>query len=562
MQIKDMQYKRPDIQKFKSAMDEITENIKQSASVDEILALREKKLNLGRELNTASALCSIRYTCNTADEFYEKENDFWDEISPEIQNIELNYGAALLNSPLRSQLEKALSDVYFRYLEIESKAMSETIIPDKIEENKLVTDYTKLMSGLEYEFRGKKMSRPELAGFFKSEDRDTRREAYQVLGDVLNENKEQLDDIFDRLVKIRSDMAIKIGCKDYVELGYYSMRRVSYDVEDISKFRKNVLSSITPVVSRLRTENAKRIGIDRFMFYDDGIVVKGGNPKPVGTKEDIFNAAHDMYHAMGTETGSFIDMMLENDAFDVVARKNKCGGGYCTYIPDYKQPFIFANFNGSADDVDVMTHEAGHALNAYLTGNNRFADEIGCGGMETAETHSMSMEFFAWKYINNFFGENSEKYKFMHALQNLSFIPYGTIVDYYQHIIYSQPNLTPKERCSVWKELESEYRPFICLDGIPFIEDGRRWQYQSHIYEAPFYYIDYCLAQTAAFGFLLKSLENYDDAFAKYMALSKQGGEKYWPLLLNEAGITFPFEDGALSALSSKVEKIIESLVC
>ena len=277
-------------------------------------------------------------------------------------------------------------------------------------------------------------------------------------------------------------------------------------------------------------------------------------------QEEIFAAAKKMYHAMGPETAAFIDMMLENDAFDVDSRKNKWGGGYCTEFPKWKQPFILANFNGTAGDVDVVTHEAGHALNAYLIADNRFALELGCGGMETAETHSMSMEFFAWPYMESFFGEKADAYRFMHALESFSFLPYGTIVDAFQHVVYEHPEMTPAERNKAWLELEAQYRPHISLEGIPFIEEGRRWQYQMHIYEMPFYYIDYCLAQTAAFCFLLASLEDYDDAFAKYIRFSRQGGEKLWTDLLKEAGFASPFEPGATETLARRVEALLEKI--
>ena len=450
--------------------------------------------------------------------------------------------------------------MYFRYLEVAQKAMSPVIMEDMVEENKLVSEYSKLMAGIEYEFRGKKLSRAELAGYFKSDDRETRKEAYQVFGTVMNGYADKLDDIYDRMVKVRDRMAKKLGYENFVELGYYRMNRVCYGQKEIETFRKNILSSVTPAVSRLRLSNARDLGIDTYMFYDDGVTVPGGDPKPMGGKAEIFAAAKEMYHAMSRESADFIDLMMENDAFDVDARKNKWGGGYCTEIPAYKQPFILANFNGTAGDVDVMTHEAGHAFNAYLIADNKFALEIGCGGMETAETHSMSMEFFAWKYIEKFFGENAARYKFMHALDAFSFLPYGTMVDAFQHIVYQHPEMTPAQRNQAWKELEAQFRPHIHTEGIPFIEDGRRWQYQMHIYESPFYYIDYCLAQTAAFGFLLASLEDYDGAFARYIRLMKQGGEQYYDKLLEEALIPSPFQDGALQTLSDKLEALMGRL--
>ena len=560
MKVSQMPYEHIPLEELKSGMESIIAGVRSAKTVEEVLAQRERYLKLNTRLRTASSLCEIRYTCNTADEYYVAEHDYFDQIGPEIGNLDNEYGRALLEHPLRSQLEQALSPVYFRYLEVQSKAMSPEIVEDMIEENQLTSEYSKLMAGLEFEFRGKKLSRAALAAYFKDDDRETRKEAYTVFGHGMNAVAPQLDDIFDRMVKVRTRMAKKLGYDSFTQLGYYRMNRVCYGQKEVETFRRNVLEAITPAVARMRTENAKKLGVDTYMFYDDGVIIPGGDPKPMGGKEEIFAAAREMYHQMSEESGKFIDMMLENEAFDVDPRKNKWGGGYCTEIPQYKQPFILANFNGTAGDVDVMTHEAGHAFNAYLIADNKFALEIGCGGMETAETHSMSMEFFAWKYIDKFFGENARKYQFMHALDALSFIPYGTMVDAFQHIVYDNPDLTPAQRCQAWKELEAQFRPHIHAEGIPFIEDGRRWQYQMHIYESPFYYIDYCLAQTAAFGFLLASLEDYDGAYARYIRLMRQGGETYYDQLLKEAEIPSPFQDGALSDLARRVEKTLQDI--
>lgn len=349
-----------------------------------------------------------------------------------------------------------------------------------------------------------------------------------------------------------------MGYQNFIELGYCRMERMCYDVQAVQTFRENIVRDIVPVVSRLRLENAKRLGIDTFRLYDNEFFTPGGDPTPCG-KDDLFAAAQKMYDAMGDVPGAFFRMMCENEAFDVESRPNKWGGGYCTEFPKFRQPFILANFNGTSGDVDVVTHEAGHALNAYLIADNRFALELGCGGMETAETHSMSMEFFAWPYLDAFFPKagDAERYRFQHALDALSFLPYGTMVDEFQHRVYAEPDLTPAGRNAVWLELEAKYRPYIDQNGIPYLERGTRWQYQMHIYETPFYYIDYCLAQTAAFQFLLASQDDYDGAFARYLQLSQQGGEKLWTDLLAEAGFRSPFEPGALAQLAAQVEPLI-----
>ena len=557
MKVSELPYRRVTIEEVREVMEPVLEKIRNASSADDILSAREDYLRILLEYQSNSALAYMRYSINTVEEFYVAENAYYDEIGPEVQNYSVRYASLLLDSPFRGELEELLSPVLFRAMEVERKSMSPEIIPDMVEENKLVREYSDLMAGLEFTFRGEKMPRAMLMKYAKDPDRETRRECYEVLGRGLKEHAAELDDIYDRMVHVRDRMAKKMGYPNFIELGYARMGRLCYDADTVKKFRENILTDIVPAVSRFRLENAEKLGIDRYMLYDDGIVIPGGDPKPCG-KEEIFSAAKEMYHAMGGETGAFIDMMLSNDAFDVDSRKNKWGGGYCTEFPKWKQPFILANFNGTAGDVDVVTHEAGHALNSWLISDNRFALELGCGGMETAETHSMSMEFFAWPYMERFFGEGAARYRFMHALEAFSFLPYGTMVDHFQHIVYENPDMTPAERKETWRKLEAQYRPHISTEGMPYLEEGTRWQYQMHIYETPFYYIDYCLAQTAAFCFLLDSREDWDGAFARYLRLSRQGGERVWTDLLKEAGFPSPFEPGALRELGERVEALLE----
>ena len=438
--------------------------------------------------------------------------------------------------------------------------MSPEIIEDMVEENKLISQYSKMMAAMEFEFRGEKLPRSMLMKHAKSPDRATRKETYEVLGNTLKAHSEELDNIFHQLVQVRDRMAKKMGYQNFVELGYYRMGRLCYGPEEVKKFRENVRRDIVPVVSRLRTEVGKRLGVDKLMIYDYDLIFPQGDPNPKGDKKEIFSAAKAMYHDMSKETGEFFDFMLETDAFDVESRKNKWGGGYCTNFMAYHQPFILANFNGTSGDVDVVTHEAGHAFAEYTIAHNKYMVELNVGGMETAETHSMSMEFFAWPYMEHFFGEDAERYKFMHLLDALSFLPYGTIVDDFQRQVYENPQWTPEERKAAWRKLEAEFRPHITFDGVPYLEEGTRWQYQMHIYETPFYYIDYCLAQTAALQFLLESRKDYDDAFSRYVRLLSQGGEKVFTDLLQEAGLKSPFKEGALKEVAQEIEALLKSL--
>ena len=559
MKVSELEYRRVTIEYMRDEVAEIVAQIEHAQSVEDVLEARKRYIALCEEYSTASALSYMRYTINTVDAFYLAEKDYYDEISPEAANLDLSYNTALMNSKYRQELEQRLSPLLFRSIENSMKAMSPVIIEDMVEENKLISEYSKLMAGMEFTFRGETMSRAQLMGYASDDDRETRKECYEVLGKTLAMHRTELDRIFDDLVHVRHRMAKKLGYTNFIEFGYYRMNRLCYDEHMIANFRENVRKDFVPVVARLREEAARKMGLDRVMLYDLSVIVPGGDPKPCGTAE-IFAAAKDMYSSMSEETAAFIQMMLENEAFDVEARKNKWGGGYCTEFMKYRQPFILANFNGTTDDVDTMVHEVGHALNSYLIMDNEYATELSCGGMETAETHSMGMEFFAWPYMEKFFGEKAAAYRYRHAMDTLSFIPYGTIVDAFQHIVYANPDMTPAERNAAWLQLEKDFRPFLSMEGMSYLEEGTRWQYQMHIYETPFYYIDYCLAQTAAFQFLLASLEDYKDAFERYMNLSRQGGEKAWDELLREAGFRSPFEDGALKEVAEKMESLIQKI--
>ena len=562
VKVSELNYERVTIEEFTREMEAVIRQVKEAKSASDILAARDRCNALSVRWQTAEALSYMRYSINTVDEFYVAEKDYYDEVGPLAQNEMLAYTKAMLDTPFRKELEDsgAIIPLVFRSFEVELKSMSPEIIEDMVEENKLVSRYSQLMAAMEFDFRGEKLPRPMLMKYAKSPDRATRKEAYEVLGNTLKAHSNHLDEIFDQMVKVRDRMAKKMGYKNFVELGYYRMGRLCYGPEEVKAFRENIRKDVVPVVARLRTEIGKKLGVDRLMVYDYDLIFPQGDPAPKGGKEAIFAAARAMYHDMSPETGTFFDFMLETEAFDVESRKHKWGGGYCTSFMAYKQPFILANFNGTAGDVDVVTHEAGHAFADYTIADNKYVVELNVGGMETAETHSMSMEFFAWPYMEGFFGEDARRYQFMHLLDALSFLPYGTIVDDFQRQVYENPDWTPEDRKAAWRRLEAAFRPHLSFDGVPYLEEGTRWQYQMHIYETPFYYIDYCLAQTAALQFLLESRKDYHDAFRRYVRFLSQGGEKVFTDLLAEAGLKSPFEPGALQEVAKESEALLRDL--
>ncbi|MBE6673963.1 MAG: M3 family oligoendopeptidase [Ruminococcaceae bacterium] len=556
--ISEMAYVRVSKDSVIEQIKDIIARIENAKSSDELLSLRNEYNTLSEHVGTMARLASTRLNLNSRDEFYTAEMDYYNSALPEIQMYDIKFTKAFLDSPYLEEAKKELNPLVITMMELSLKCADERVLEEMQEENRLTTEYSKFVSELTYDFRGEKLTLGALRKYMQDSDRETRREAYNALGKSLGENSDYLDGIYDKMVKVRDKMAKKLGYENYVGLGYNLMQRTAYDKEAVKVFRENVLTDLVPVITELKKKIAQKLGIDELKLYDDSTYSEN-DPKPILDAEGILAAGKEMYHEMSPETREFIDMMFESDAFDVLPREGKWTGGYMTFFPDYRQPFIFANFNGTTADVDVITHEAGHAF-AYYVGRNEMLPETQLGGMETAESHSMSMEFFAWKYMDKFFGERADAYKYKHLFSALAFIPYGVIVDYFQQIVYENPEMTPAQRNEVWKSLEKQFRPYMNADGIEYLEKGTRWQYQNHIFQSPFYYIDYCLAQVVAFEFLQLSLEDYEGALRTYIDHAGRTGNYNFTELIKMAGLKSPFESGALSQVARMCRELLEKL--
>lgn len=556
--ISEMHYERVDKDSVIKEIQDVITRTEKATSVRELLICREDYNKLSDLVGTTVRLASTRLNLNSRDEFYTAEMDYYNAAMPEIQMYDIKFTKAFLNSAYIEDAKKELNPLVTKMMELSLKCADERVVEEMQEENKLTQEYSKFVSELTYNFRGEKLTLGALRKYMQDSDRETRKEAYNALGKALGENQEFLDGIYDKMVKVRDKMAKKLGYENYVGLGYNLMQRTAYNKEDVRIFRENVLKDLVPVITELKEKIAVKLNIDKMKLYDDNTYSED-DPKPILDAQGILEAGKEMYHEMSPETKEFIDMMFESDAFDVLPREGKWTGGYMTFFPAYRQPFIFANFNGTTADVDVITHEAGHAF-AYYLGRYDMLPETQLGGMETAESHSMSMEFFAWKYMDKFFGDRADAYKYKHLFSALAFIPYGVIVDYFQEIVYENPEMTPAERNKVWKDLESKFRPYMDAQGIEYLENGTRWQYQNHIFQSPFYYIDYCLAQVVAFEFLRLSLEDYEGALKTYIEHASRTGNFGFTDLIKMAGLKSPFEQGALTEVASMCRELLEKL--
>ncbi|MBR6322016.1 MAG: M3 family oligoendopeptidase [Lachnospiraceae bacterium] len=553
MKFSEMPYERIDVAKTREALEALIGKIGEVKSGEELFAVHEEYTALSEELFSNITIAQIRHSIDTTDEFYEKENDFYDENLPLIQDADMAYKKALYESPYREEMAEITGPVMFRNIELAMKAFDPKIIPFMQEENALSTRYSKLIATAKIEFNGETCNLTRMRVFQTSDDREVRKAAWKAVSGWFLSVTDEIDEIYDKMVKVRTEMAKAMGYENYIELGYYRMNRNDYGREMVENFRRQVKESFVPFVSELSEKRRVRLGLDALKYYD-GVYFPEGNPKPHGTPQEILEAGQKMYHDLAPETGEFMDFMMDNELFDVLGRPTKEQGGYMTYIPKYKSPFVFANFNGTSADVDVITHECGHAFQGYLVRDEKIAEHRDIT-METAEIHSMSMEYFTYDYMDRFFGERADDYRTMHFEDACAFLPYGCMVDEFQHIIYEKPELMPAERKLVWKELEKVYRPDTDFDGDPFFGEGGWWQRQGHIFGAPFYYIDYVLASVCAMQYKVKMDEDYRAAWASYLALCRLSAKKFYREELREAGLDIPFEDGTIEKLTANLKK-------
>ena len=556
LKFREMPYERPDGEALKTSMRTLTEKLCAAGSYDAAKAVFLEKETLSKHIQTLATLAQVRHTIDTRDKFYDEENGFWNQLSPELEEYSQEWTKAMLASPYRADFEKEYGTLMFLNAEIALKTFSPEIIPELQKENDLTTEYDKLIASAQIPFEGGVYTLSQLSPFKTGADDAQRLAAWKAEGGWYKEHQSELDRIYDELVDLRDTMGKKLGYKGYTELGYYRMGRNCYGKADVEKFRAAVRKYLVPVAESIYQEQAKRLGKTYpLSFADAALSFRSGNPRPCGDAEHILAHGQKFYDELSPETSAFFRMMRERELLDILSTEGKAAGGYCCTIPDYDVPFIFANFNGTQHDVEVVTHEAGHAFEAYL---NAWRVPMDDPSMEACEVHSMSMEFMAWPWAEGFFGKDTRKYLYSHLAKALTFIPYGTMVDHFQHEVYAHPEYTPEQRHNIWRDLLKVYMPWMRRDDIPFYGDGKGWQRQHHIYESPFYYIDYCLAQSVALQFWALTQEDHAAAWKRYMDLVKLAGTRTFRQLTDAAGLETPFGPEALRKVAAKAKEWLE----
>ena len=560
MKFNEMTYTRPDIDALLARCRELAAKAAAAPDGDALVRLYYEQSEAFAEYNTAANLANIHYTCDTRDAYWKAEQDFFDANGPAVTNASVEISRAFLANSHVDALTEKFGTTCVAGMKNAVLSMDDRTVELQQQFNALVSRYQQIYGGALVELDGKQLTIPQLGPYKEDLDPAVRRAAYEAEAGYFDAHRAELDELYGQIVQNLNAQARVMGYHDYSELSYVRMNRIGYGPEEIRKFRDQVANDVVPQLQKVMALRAKRTGIAHPAFTDLPILFRDGNPKPIPGYKARMDAAHTMYHELSPETAEFIDFMQDNELFDVESRPGKMSGGYMTSLPSYKAPFIFANWNDTSGDVDVLTHECGHAFEGYVAERDpAIPADLECPGMESAEIHSMAMEFLTAPWHHLLFGRDTDKYALLHAEDSFVFLAYGCEVDEFQHIMYQNPDLTPDERNAEWLKLEKKYRPWIDFAGLPFYGRGAGWQRQLHIYECPFYYIDYCLSTMAALQFFLLSLTDHKDAWARYLRLVRRAGTASYTELLETAGLKVPFEEGSIKGIAQQMTDWLEN---
>jgi M3 family oligoendopeptidase len=513
--------------------------------------------DLRRRLNTWCEMTSLNFSQDTTNEEYQQAQEYSDELRPKLTALEVAMKRRLLNSQDRTELESILGQQAFSLWSADVTTFEPAIEDDLVQESKLVNQYVQLLASAELKFSGETVNLSGISQYTQDSDRQTRYEAEKVRWQFFSQNQAQLDSIYDQLVKLRHQMAQKLGYDNYTGLGYKRMQRIDYTEADVSSYRDEVVAKVVPLAQKIIDQKAQKLQLEQVMYWDESVFDLQGNPKPQGDHDWMLKQAQQMFDAMHPELGSFFAMMVTGNFMDLKTRPGKAGGGFCTSFPTTGIPYIFANFNQTKGDVEVFTHEMGHAFQAWQSRHLPLIDYL-WPTLESCEIHSMSLEFLTWSQMDKFFGDDADRFREIHLAQSILFLPYGCAVDHFQHLVYAHPEATPQERNQMWQQMEARYLPWRQYGDIDYPAQGGLWQEKQHIYCSPFYYIDYTLALCCAMQFWVKAESDFTSTLADYIALCQRGGQAPFQSLTSSANLLSPFKSGSLANVITKAQQFLD----
>ena len=505
----------------------------------------------------------IKMTCNTEDKSLEEAfNYFCLHIQPHIQPMSDALNKKLLASPFLNELDQEQYFTYLRSIRKSIELYREENIPVQAELAVMQQQYGQITGAMMVTVDGREYTLQQAARFLESPDRKKREEVYCKIQECRLQQKQKLDDLYNRLIALRHKEAQNAGFNSYTAYRFKELGRFDYTEQDCFQFHEAVKQHVLPLVNEIYEKKKQKLGVDTLRPWDLDAEPQGSQPlRPFATGEELLQKTIDCFNRMRPFFGNCLQKMNELHHLDLESRKGKAPGGYNCPLAESGAPFIFMNAAGQMQDVTTMVHEGGHAIHSFL------AHPLQLNGfkeypMEIAEVASMSMELFSMDYWDSFFSNASDLIKAkQHQLERvITIFPWIAIIDKFQHWVYQYPTHSPQQRTEAWDKIVMEFSDSVLDYTALEAYRSNAWQRQLHLFEVPFYYIEYGIAQLGAIGMWMQYKRNPQQAFNNYCKALALGGTKTLPQLYKTAGLEFDFSPNKIKLLMDFVKEEMNEL--
>ena len=503
----------------------------------------------------------IQMTRHTDDEAATKAYLFFvEEMDPKLKEIGFQLDRHIVQCEHVDGLDQERWGLYFKALEADVQLFREENIELQVEEAQLALQYSELNGAMTVEFQGQERTMAQLNPFLEETDRDVREGAWRAAAQRRFADCQKLDTIFDDMVKLRGTMAHNADCEDYRAWAFKAMHRFDYGPSHCATFHEAIETVCVPLLHEMNESRRQALGVDVLRPWDLGVDIEGRAPlRPFAEPEELIEKTSSLFNAMDDQLGELFDSMREGDSLDLASRKGKAPGGYQYDRERVRRPFIFMNAAGTHGDVQTMIHEAGHAFHALLSRDEPLL-AYRHPPIEFAEVASMGMELLAAPDLTRFYSEaQAARARRDHLEGIISSLCWIATIDAYQHWLYTRDCPTAEQRDIYWLELHARFGPNVSWEGLEQYRT-KLWHRQLHLFEVPFYYIEYGIAQLGALQLWLASLDDASGTLEAYRAALKLGGSKPLPALFNEAGLSFDFGPVTVARLADALRNELASL--
>lgn len=522
----------------------------------------KKNSELDAVLEEDMAWRYIKMTIDTTNEDAANAyKTFVTEINPKISEESNKLNKKLNDSPYKSELTDPADQIFLKKVQTAIDLFREENIPLQAEAQTLAQEYSGVIGAQLITYKGQEITAQQAAKHLKDPNREVRKEVYDLLFERRNQDNDKLEEIFDKLVSIRHQIAVNAGFKNFRDYKFKAMNRFDYTVQDCFDFHKSIEEHIVPIYKNIQQEKLEKFGFDKFKPYDSAADPEGKEPlKPFETGEELLTKTIKIFDQLDPYFSDCLTTMKNMGHLDLESKKGKAPGGYNYPLYEIGIPFIFMNAAGSARDVITMVHEGGHAIHSFLTKDLELTAYKSFPS-EVAELASMSMELLSMKYWEEFYkGDDLNRAKREHLESILMVLPWIATIDAFQHWIYENPEHTREERKSKWLELSKRFG--TGLTDWSGYEDAHNyaWHKQLHLFEVPFYYIEYGFSQLGALGVWKNALANEKEAIDQYKGGLSLGYTKDIKSIYAKAGVKFDFSSDYIKEISGMIVNQLDQI--